>query len=97
MKRTVLFLYLTLNAFFFAGMNDVSAQSSEIWYYKPAKTWTQALPVGNGKMGGMVFGLPSVERIQINEETIWAGQPNSNGNMAINVSFISFHFVSASR
>ena len=61
MKRTVINLYLILNALFLVGMNGASAQSSEIWYDKPAKTWTQALPVGNGKMGGMVFGLPSVE------------------------------------
>ena len=40
-------------------------------------TWTQALPIGNGTMGGMVFGTPAVEHIQINEETIWAGQPNN--------------------
>ena len=39
-------------------------------------TWTQALPVGNGRLGGMVFGNPAVERVQLNEETIWAGQPN---------------------
>ena len=48
-----------------------------LWYDKPAKTWTQALPIGNGVMGGMVFGTPGVEHIQINEETIWAGQPNN--------------------
>jgi len=40
-------------------------------------TWTQALPIGNGVIGGMVFGTPAVERIQLNEETIWAGQPNN--------------------
>jgi len=40
-------------------------------------TWTQALPVGNGVLGGMVFGTPAVEHIQLNEETIWAGQPNN--------------------
>ena len=48
-----------------------------LWYDKPAKTWTQALPVGNGVIGGMVFGTPAVEIIQMNEETIWAGQPNN--------------------
>ena len=48
-----------------------------LWYDKPAKTWTQALPVGNGVIGGMVFGTPAVEIIQVNEETIWAGQPNN--------------------
>ena len=47
-----------------------------LWYDKPAMTWTQALPIGNGVMGGMVFGTPATERIQVNEETIWAGQPN---------------------
>ena len=47
-----------------------------LWYDRPAQTWTQALPIGNGVMGGMVFGTPAVERIQVNEETIWAGQPN---------------------
>ena len=53
-----------------------SAQNYRLWYDKPAMTWTQALPIGNGVIGGMVFGSPAVERIQINEETIWAGQPN---------------------
>ncbi len=48
-----------------------------LWYDQPAMTWTQALPIGNGVMGGMVFGTPAVEHIQINEETIWAGQPNN--------------------
>ena len=47
-----------------------------LWYDKPAQTWTQALPVGNGIIGGMVFGTPAAEHIQLNEETIWAGQPN---------------------
>ena len=52
------------------------ADSHRLWYDRPAQTWTQALPIGNGVMGGMVFGTPAVERIQLNEETIWAGQPN---------------------
>ena len=47
-----------------------------LWYDRPAQTWTQALPIGNGTMGGMVYGTPAAERIQLNEETIWAGQPN---------------------
>ena len=48
-----------------------------LWYDRPAMTWTQALPIGNGVMGGMVFGTPAVEHIQLNEETLWAGQPNN--------------------
>ena len=56
------------------------AQESLIWYDHPAKTWTQALPVGNGKIGAMVYGNVAAERIQLNEESIWAGQPNTNVN-----------------
>lgn len=54
----------------------VKADIHRLWYDRPAQTWTQALPIGNGTMGGMVFGTPAVEHIQLNEETIWAGQPN---------------------
>ena len=53
------------------------ANGYRLWYNRPAMTWTQALPVGNGVIGGMVYGLPAVEHIQLNEETIWAGQPNN--------------------
>lgn len=55
----------------------LTAREYRLWYNRPAKTWTQALPVGNGVIGGMVFGTPAVEIIQMNEETIWAGQPNN--------------------
>ena len=53
-----------------------TAREYRLWYNQPAQTWTQSLPIGNGVMGGMVFGTPAVEHIQLNEETIWAGQPN---------------------
>ena len=49
-------------------------------YFAPATTWTEALPIGNGRLGGMVYGAPAVDQIQLNEETIWAGQPNNNAN-----------------
>lgn len=59
----------------------VNAQSSyKLWYDHPAQVWTEALPLGNGRLGAMVFGNPGVEQIQLNEETIWAGQPNNNPN-----------------
>ncbi|MFH0759939.1 MAG: glycoside hydrolase family 95 protein [Bacteroidota bacterium] len=50
-----------------------------LWYKQPAKVWDEALPVGNGRLGAMVFGDPLHERIQINEESIWEGSP-MNGN-----------------
>ena len=71
---------LTLTAFLishFSFLICAVAQQHRLWYDRPAMTWTQALPIGNGVMGGMVFGTPAVEHIQLNEETIWAGQPNN--------------------
>jgi len=52
----------------------------KLWYHKPAKQWVEALPVGNGRLGAMVFGDPANEVIQLNENTVWAGQPNRNDN-----------------
>lgn len=46
-----------------------------LWYDKPAQRWEEALPVGNGRLGAMVFGGIGAERIQLNDETIWAGPP----------------------
>ena len=52
----------------------------KLWYDKPASIWNEALPLGNGRLGAMVFGDPSIERLQLNEETIWAGSPNTNAH-----------------
>ena len=52
----------------------------KLWYDEPAAQWVEALPVGNGRLGAMVFGNPAKEHLQLNEETVWAGQPNSNAN-----------------
>ena len=48
-----------------------------LWYTTPAKKWDEALPVGNGRLGAMVFGKNGEERIQLNEETYWSGGPYS--------------------
>jgi alpha-L-fucosidase 2 len=50
----------------------------KLWYDAPAATWVEALPVGNGRLGAMVYGTPTQEKIQLNEETLWSGQPNAN-------------------
>lgn len=52
----------------------------KLWYDKPAKIWEEALPLGNGRLGAMVYGIPSREEIQLNEGTLWAGQPYRNEN-----------------
>ncbi|MHC4098879.1 MAG: glycoside hydrolase family 95 protein [Planctomycetota bacterium] len=51
-----------------------------LWYDRPAKQWTQALPIGNGRLGGMVFGGTESERIQLNEDTLWSGRPHDYTN-----------------
>jgi alpha-L-fucosidase 2 len=51
--------------------------STLLWYASPAQKWEEALPVGNGRLGAMVFGKNSEERIQLNEETYWSGGPYS--------------------
>ncbi len=51
-----------------------------LWYRRPAASWVEALPVGNGRLGAMCFGGIETERLQLNEETIWAGYPRDNNN-----------------
>ena len=51
-----------------------------LWYQKPAREWVEALPVGNGRLGAMVFGGADEERLQLNEDTIWAGGPYDPAN-----------------
>ena len=61
---------------------DLSVKDNKhiLWYDAPASMWTEALPIGNSRLGAMIYGIPSSERLQLNEETIWAGRPNNNAN-----------------
>ena len=60
-----------------AGAAAVAQQSPfTLWYDQPAVLWTDALPVGNGYMGAMIFGGAAHERIQFNEHTVWTGEPH---------------------
>ncbi|WP_081823846.1 glycoside hydrolase family 95 protein [Paenibacillus sp. UNC451MF] len=54
--------------------------NSSIWFRRPAEDWNEALPVGNGRLGAMVFGHVEKERIQLNEDSIWYGGPNDRNN-----------------
>jgi len=60
-----------------SAQTDLPGDLMKLWYNEPASNWNEALPLGNGRLGAMVFGNPAVERLQLNEETIWAGSPNS--------------------
>lgn len=53
-----------------------------LWYRAPAKAWTEALPVGNGRLGAMIFGGIARERLQLNEDSLWAGGPYDPVNPA---------------
>ncbi len=57
-------------------------QSKVLWYRQPAKVWTEALPIGNGRLAAMVFGGVETERLQINEGTVWAGERRNRNNPA---------------
>jgi len=52
----------------------------KIWFNKPADNWNEALPIGNGRLGGMVFGGVEKDRIEINEESVWTGGPRWDAN-----------------
>ena len=77
MKKFLLLIFSIL-------LNEVLFSQTEsllkLWYNQPARQWVEALPIGNGRLGAMVFGNPSKEEIQLNENTVWAGQPSRNDN-----------------
>lgn len=59
-----------------AAVEGLMAQPGQkLWYQQPAKVWTEALPIGNGRLGAMVYGGASNELIQLNEATLWTGGP----------------------
>ncbi len=62
-------------------VEDVSADNDMIlWYDQPAEKWVEALPVGNGRLGAMVYGGAGRERLQFNEDTLWTGKPTDYSN-----------------
>ncbi len=67
--------FLLFTAIWFAIA--VNAQDLTLWYNQPASKWTEALPVGNGRIGAMLFGGVEHDRIQFNEETLWTGEPRT--------------------
>ncbi|MDH5399562.1 MAG: glycoside hydrolase family 95 protein, partial [Cyclobacteriaceae bacterium] len=55
----------------------VGTNPMQLWYKQSANKWEEALPLGNGRLGAMVYGGVSREHIQFNEETLWTGQPTN--------------------
>jgi alpha-L-fucosidase 2 len=74
-------LVLTQQGYSEVTTNPAAPQAKwMLWYKQPAKNWNEALPVGNGHLGAMVFGTVPSERIQFNEYTVWTGHPRSYAN-----------------
>lgn len=76
-------LFPMLPVAFAVGTESESSSSREdlrLWYRQPAAQWVEALPLGNGRLGAMVFGGVELERIQLNEDTLWGGGPYDPNN-----------------
>lgn len=78
-------LFLLFILFTFLACNHRQEPSAinpslTLWYEQPASVWTEALPLGNGRLGAMVYGRTANEIIQFNEETLWTGQPHDYAN-----------------
>ena len=73
LQKSCCILSLLLLLFPFSGITQM--YSNSLWYKEPAREWTEALPVGNGRLGAMVFGGVQEELIQLNESTLWSGGP----------------------
>lgn len=77
MKKYLLIILLLIGKTAYLQTNE----GLKLWYDKPAgKTWENALPIGNGFLGAMVYGNIDKEQIQLNESTLWSGSPNRNDN-----------------
>ncbi len=80
MKKTGIFFLLTIVLHANSAIAQVQIPGLKLWYNKPAKAWEEALPLGNGKMGAMVFGKVKEERYQLNDNTLWSGFPDAGNN-----------------
>lgn len=80
-KKCNILSQIILISTFCLGMSSAYAQNPlKLWYNQPARVWEEALPLGNGKMGAMVFGNVANERFQLNESTLWSGYPDAGNN-----------------
>ena len=91
MKKIIFRILLLSNIIFFSSCNKqvellLKNNDSDIklWYNKPAKDWmTQALPIGNGSIGAMIFGGVYKEHIQFNEKSLWSGKTHDDSNVSL--------------
>src|SRR4030095_11117296 len=76
-KKILLLFFLFISLHCFSQKNA----GLKLWYDHPSgNTWENALPIGNGRLGAMIYGNVDTEIIQMNEHTLWSGGPNRNDN-----------------
>jgi alpha-L-fucosidase 2 len=74
-------LFLAITVLLLTGCcGDEKEKSPKLWYDRPARVWEEALPLGNGRIGAMVYGHPFRENYQLNENTLWSGAPRDGNN-----------------
>jgi len=81
-QRRVLFGIISTLFMAKAMASPTAPNSNLLWYEHPAEKWVEALPVGNGRLGAMIFGQPQSDRLQLNEITIWSGHPQPDADRA---------------
>jgi alpha-L-fucosidase 2 len=79
-KHPTILIVLILILYGSAAIAQPPEEPLSLWYNQPAEKWVEALAVGNGRLGAMVFGGVAQERIQLNEDTLWAGGPYDPAN-----------------
>lgn len=80
MKNNIVILKIFISICLFDFNYVIGQQSLKLQYKEPANNWVEALPLGNGRIGAMVYGHPLEEKIQLNEGTFWSGSPHNNLN-----------------
>jgi len=91
-QSTIVMKQLFLSLLSLVNMVAFAQKDLTLWYNQPATTWTEALPVGNGRLGAMVFGGVENELIQLNEATLWSGGPV---NKSVNLT--AFNYLAKTR
>ncbi|MDD3078138.1 MAG: glycoside hydrolase family 95 protein [Paludibacter sp.] len=85
MRKTLIITFLFSILLILLGVRTSSIKAEDknlkLWYDQPATIWEEALPLGNGKIGAMVFGGIYTERYQLNDLTLWSGAPNAGNNV----------------
>jgi len=80
MKRIKIFSSAALMMYLAVNCTGQENDVLKLWYEKPAAKWVEALPVGNGRLGAMIYGGTTEDHIQFNEETLWSGGPHDYSN-----------------